>query len=102
MKNFYGVGQENWELHKLIIERFNDAKFDNNSEQHLENLINKSIPLIKGYTTKKLAKIFSECIEWIGEGPRQDTDWLSAEKYTNFLLEGHGLNELYRLHFKMN
>lgn len=49
------------------------------------NLIEKNFPEVKRFTISKLAGILYDCVEWKGEGSRQDTDWLTAEEYTNHI-----------------
>lgn len=74
--------------------RIENAKFNEVPENYLLKLSEINLPLVKRYSTEKLAGIFSGCIEWRGDYPRQETDWFFAEKTIDFYVNENGLKGL--------
>ena len=80
-------------LEEELLRRIETARFNQKSEEHLSGLVDESYPLVKHYATEKLARNIYDCIEWVGEDPRQETDWHFAEYSIDTYLGSDGIRE---------
>ncbi len=76
-----------------IRRRTRSARFSERAESVLNKLVDESFEKVRRYSTEKLARIFYECIQWVGERPRQDTDWYFAERCIDEFLGEQGIRE---------
>ncbi|MBI2124337.1 hypothetical protein HYT92_00960 [Candidatus Pacearchaeota archaeon] len=67
-------------LEAELRKKLEEARFSGSAEGYLNMLVDQSYAEVRRYSTEKLASIFYECVNWVGDGPRQETDWYFAER----------------------
>jgi len=51
------------------------------NKMDLRPLVERHVDSVRRFSIEKLANILYDCVEWAGQGSRNETDWLTAEEY---------------------